>query len=71
MESLVSALIAIAILFFGLSLIWKMVMPRGAASKVIAGLILALLEGIWHKIFGPLKVQVVPGKRRGRGRLRR
>lgn len=66
MESLAAPIVALAILMFGLVIAWKMIMPRGIASHVLAEVIHDIIQGVWHFILGPRRVHFV--RRRSRWR---
>ena len=66
-----SFFIVIGLLLFGLGMLVRMFVPREVWTKVLSGIISDGLRGIWHFLFGPRKVSIVPGKKAKRKKKKR
>lgn len=56
--------ILIALMLLPMLLVLRAVLPKGFAAHLLAHLVRDIILGIWHRIFGPKKVQIANRKPR-------
>ena len=65
-ETLLTFRLIIFLLLLPLFVCWRMLKGKGHMSHLAALLLKEIIMGIWHRIFGPKRVQIA--KRRARKR---